>query len=244
MNTKQLIKHGLLLLLTLFSVWESVEAQRQRQQNRPYADYRYFHLGFHVGMHVQDLMVYNSGDTFTPPESSMLPPLYAEAPIYAPGFSVGLVLDYSPWINWDIRLEPTLHLSERTLAFSSGGQEVERLSSRSNLIEVPLLLKYASVRLNNIRPYMVGGAYAALQIGQKKGGELRYKPLEYGVKVGVGCDFYLPYFKLCPELSFSYGLGDVVEHYRPDINQDIRYRYTTALSAAYARMIMLTFHFE
>ena len=62
--------------------------------------------------------------------------------------------------------------------------------------------------------------------------------------MGVGCDIYLPFFKLCPELSLSYGLGDVIQHERPDIADDARFRFTQVLRSATPRMILLTFHFE
>jgi porT protein len=163
---------------------------------------------------------------------------------YTPGFSVGLIADYTIKLNWELRFVPTLHLSERSISFSDGENQIERFSSRSNLIEFPLLLKYSSQRMNNIRPYMLAGGYAALQIGQKRGDVIHFKPLEYGLKVGIGCDIYLPFFKLCPELSLSYGLGDAIQHERPDIADDARYQFTQALRSATPRMILLTFHFE
>lgn len=219
-------------------------AQRQEVQRRPYADYRTFHLGFHVGMHTQDLAIVNSGEVSSLGGGALGVPLYGEMMHYTPGFSVGLIADYTLKLNWELRFVPTLHLSERSISFSNGKEQVEQLSSRSNLIEFPLLLKYSSERMNNIRPYMLLGGYAALQIGQKRGDAIHFKPLEYGLKVGIGCDIYLPFFKLCPELSFSYGLGDVIQHQRPDIADDARYQYTQALKSALPRMILLTFHFE
>ena len=234
-------------LLTFLLLGGSVAVawgQKQVVQRRPYADYRVFHLGFHVGMHTQDLAIINSGSTSSSASGAPSAPLYGEVMDYTPGFSVGLIADYTIKLNWELRFVPTLHLSERAISFSDGEKQIERLSSRSNLIEFPLLLKYSSQRMNNIRPYMLAGGYAALQIGQKRGDAVHFKPVEYGLKVGVGCDIYLPFFKLCPELSLSYGLGDVIQHERPDIADDARFRFTQALRSATPRMILLTFHFE
>ena len=36
-------------------------AQRERVKNQPYADMKWFHLGFHVGLHTQDLILTRSG---------------------------------------------------------------------------------------------------------------------------------------------------------------------------------------
>ena len=236
-----LIRWLLLLGTTLLLL--PLNAQIRRPQNRPYADYRHFHLGFHVGMNVQDLAVFNSGASF-----GSNPARYGTIAMYSPGFSVGMIGNWSPVIGIDIRLIPTLHLGERALTYTTLPRDEntppERFGLRSNLIEIPLMIKYSSRRLNNVRPYVTAGFYGAVEIGQKRNPEVLFKPFDYGVKVGLGCDFYLPYFKLSPELCFSFGFSDVVEHNRPDMTDDVRLYYTTALSKALSRMIVLTFNFE
>lgn len=233
----------MLLGVFLFSIASPLFAQKEVLKRRPYADYRTFHLGFHVGTHVQDLVIANSG-FLRNPSSASPHPLFATVSNYTPGFSVGLIVDYTIIQDLELRLQPTLHLSERQITYSDGTQELERLGFRSNIIELPLMLKYSSRRLNNIRPYVIGGVYGGLQIGQRKLDAVRFRPLDYGFRIGVGCDFYLPFFKLCPELSFSFGLPDVIEHNRPDIWEDNRYDYTQAIRRASARLIQLTFNFE
>ena len=37
------------------------------------------------------------------------------------------------------------------------------------------------------------------------------------VEVGLGCDFYLPFFKLIPELKFCFGLANLLKKDRPDL---------------------------
>ncbi len=237
------ILRGMLLLIVLMGSIVSLKAQKEVPQRRPYADHRTFHLGFHVGMHVQDLVIANSGFVRNP-STANAQPLFATIANYTPGFSVGLIADYTIVLNWELRLQPTLHLSERQITYSDGTQEVERLGFRSNIIELPLMMKYSSRRLNNIRPYISGGVYGALQVGQRKMDAVHFTPLDYGVKFAVGCDIYLPFFKLCPELSFSYGIPDVIERNRPDIWDDSRYDYTKTIGRASSRMVLLTFNFE
>ena len=175
--TSSLWRWFLLTLLFLGGSVAVARGQKQVVQRRPYADYRVFHLGFHVGMHTQDLAIINSGSTSSSASGAPSAPLYGEVMDYTPGFSVGLIADYTIKLNWELRFVPTLHLSERAISFSDGENQIERLSSRSNLIEFPLLLKYSSQRMNNIRPYMLAGGYAALQIGQKRGDAVHFKPL-------------------------------------------------------------------
>jgi len=65
-----------------------------------------------------------------------------------------------------------------------------------------------------------------------------------GVEFGFGCDIYLPYFKLCPELKFCFGLADVLEPDRSDLANPLDRVYSQALSRATSRLIVLTFNFE
>ena len=37
-------------------------AQKERVRNQPYADLKWLHLGFHVGIHSQDLLLTHTGD--------------------------------------------------------------------------------------------------------------------------------------------------------------------------------------
>lgn len=229
-----------LLLATLLPTGVAY-AQKERPKNRPYADYRHFHLGFHIGFHTQDLVIANYGRTL----QGAIAPLFAEVGSFSPGFSVGIIANYSPVLDLDLRLLPTLHLAERTIAYANAAKEpIEKFALRSNMVELPLMIKYSSRRLNNIRPYITGGVYGALVIGQRKGSPVKFKPFDYGGKIGIGCDIYLRYFKLSPELTLSYGIPNVIEYNRPDMAEDARLVYTQTLKRASTRMILFTINFE
>jgi hypothetical protein len=209
-------------------------------QNQPYSDYKLYHLGFHVGFHSQDLLLTNSG--MASPDGKIL---YAAIPDYSPGFSVGVIGDLflNPYMN--LRLTPTIHFGDRIISFKDLGNEEEtHVSVRSNYLSVPLDLKISSMRLNNCRPYVLGGVYGALDLGRKKGYQLLMKQLDYGFEFGFGCNFYMPYFKLAPEIKFKFGLPDIMEHDRPDLLREADKVYTNALSKATTRMVVVTFNFE
>lgn len=62
---------------------------------------------------------------------------------------------------------------------------------------------------------------------------------------GLGCDFYLPYFKLIPELKFCFGLTDVIDHERKDLTDDpSKLKITQSIKKATSAMVVLTFYFE
>ena len=86
-------------------------AQKEKVKNQPYADLKWFHLGFHVGLHAQDLILTNSG-VATNGET-----WYAEIPNYSPGFSVGVIGDMylNPYFN--LRFTPTIHFGDKKIVF-------------------------------------------------------------------------------------------------------------------------------
>ncbi len=216
-----------------------VWAQKELVKIQPYADHKLFHLGFHVGMHAQDMILTHSGVT-TNGET-----WFAEIPSYSPGFSVGVIGDMflNPFLN--LRVTPTLHFGDKNVVFREKGTGEEFTTNvRSNYVTLPIDLKYTALRLNNYRPYLIGGIYGALDMGRKKGNPLLLKGVDFGLEIGFGCDFYLPYFKLCPELKFCFGLVDLLEKDRPDLVDKEMLKYTDALSKATSRMVVLSFNFE
>lgn len=228
-------------LLCLSIGVEGAYAQVRRQiQLRPYADYRRYHFGFHVGTHLQDLAINNQLPEGVAPGGAMC----AEIGRYAPGFSVGLVADYTFILGLDLRVMPTLNLGERNLMYRLPNGAAERISTRSNSIELPIVLQYSSRRNGNIRPYVNLGGFASMQLGQRKSDPVRWTLLDYGLRFGIGCDFYLAWFKLCPELSFSYGFAPIVDRNRPDLADDRRIAYTHALGRTTSKTIVLSFYFE
>ena len=105
-------------------------AQKERVRNQPYADLKWLHLGFHVGIHSQDLLLTHTG-VMTNGET-----WFAEIPSYSPGFSVGVIGDMymNPYFN--LRFTPSIcvlrrqSISEiRNLSF--GNRLRERNSSRT-----------------------------------------------------------------------------------------------------------------
>jgi len=215
-------------------------AQKERVKNQPYADMKLFHLGFHVGLHTQDLILTNTGVQTAAGET-----WFAEIPTYSPGFSVGVIGDMflNPYFN--LRFIPTLHFGDKKFVFREyeSGEEYTT-NVRSSYLTFPLEVKYSSFRLNNYRPYLTAGGYGAIDLGRKKGEALLLKGMDLGITVGIGCDIYFPWFKLCPELKFSFGLKNLLETNRPDLADPALEVYTQALSKATSRMIVLTFNFE
>lgn len=228
------------LLFFIVAFLGSTFAQSQRLQNQPYADQKVFHFGFMVGMHTQDLMLTQSGHVNENGEV-----WFSEIPHYSPGFSVGLITDL--YINnyMNLRAIPTLHLGSKDFVFKeqTSGEEF-KTGTRNNYLTLPLQVKFATGRVNNYRPYLVLGGYGSLELSSRKNRPVLLKPYDYGIEVGVGCDFYLPLFKFSPELKFCFSLTDLYEKNRPDLVDAELMKYALSISKATQRLIVLSFNFE
>ena len=228
-------------LILVFSLFGSILfAQKQTVKNQPYGDYKLYHFGITVGMNFQDMILTNSGLTTGNGET-----WFATIPNYSPGFTVGLIADLflNPYMN--LRFTPSLSFGDKAFEFVELESD-ERFKSivRSNYLMAPFDLKIRSMRLNNYRPYVIAGVYTALDLGIKRDEPLLLKPMNYGITIGLGCDFYLPIIKIAPEIRFCFGLNNVVEKNRTDLTDFSLIKYSDALTKGMPRMVIITFNFE
>ena len=233
------MKRIFIIIGLILSLPVALFAQQEKVKNQPYVDNKLFHLGFHVGLHAQDMILTHSG------ANTNGEVWFAEIPSYSPGFSVGVIGDMylNPYFN--LRFTPTINFGDKKFVFNEqeSGDEF-RTSVRSSYLTFPLSVKYSAMRLNNFRPYLVGGIYTAFDLGRKRGNPMLLKGTDFGLEFGLGCNLYLPFFRLCPELKFSFGLLDLLEKDRSDLQGQETIKYSDALSKATSRMVTLTFNFE
>lgn len=236
MNKKKIY----IVTIFIFALLANASAQRQKLQNQPYADQKIFHFGFMVGLHTQDLMLTQSGHVNENGEV-----WFSEIPYYSPGFTVGIITDLYLNRFMNLRAIPTLHLGSKDFVFKeqTSGEEF-RTGLRNNYITLPLQVKFTAGRVNNYRPYMILGGYGSVELASRKNQPILQKPYDYGIEVGVGCDFYLPLFKFSPEIKLCFGLTDVLEKNRSDLVEQELMKYPLSLSKATQRMIVVAFNFE
>ncbi len=235
------MKRGSAILLLLVAAVIGLQAQELRIQNRPYLDQRFLHYGFFVGVNMMDLELKNNG--YVDPESGEQ--WYADVDNYQPGFTVGVLgeLRLSKYLG--LRLQPTIYFGQKHIAMHeqvSGRDTTQNL--KSTYISVPVLLKVAAPRYNNFRPYVVAGAAPSVDLTMKKHNAILTDRFDCFIEVGMGCDIYLPFFKLIPELRFSFGLRDIIVHDRKDLIDGSLLKFTKGLDRGRANMVSLTFYFE
>ena len=164
---------------------------------------------------------------------------------FSPGFNVGLVGDLyiCPYLN--LRFTPTLLFGNKTVELREDHSDTRRtVDLKSTYIMMPVSIKYSAKRLNNYCPYLSLGVAPTIDISKKRNDLLRLNTYDTYLEVGVGCDIYLPFFKLIPELKFCFGLSDVVKHKRNDLVDPLDIKYTQAVSKAFSRLVVLSIYFE
>lgn len=163
------------------------------------------------------------------------------------GFNVGLIGELRLNEFLDLRFEPGLFYSRRLLGFPGFASDNDALREvKSTYISFPLLLKAGTRRFGNIKPYIIGGAGVALNLGSNQdsmddnsSGTFRMKKTVVNYELGFGIDFYLEYFKFSPSIRGVFALTDELV---PD--DDPQSPWTGNIEAMKTRGIFINFTFE
>lgn len=225
---------------------------REKLANRPYADQKRIHLGFSVGLHFQDLNFTHNGYIADNNQRWV-----AEVPAFSPGFCVNVLGDLRLHKYLNLRLTPGMYFGSKTITmidYNNPNPEVSpeegfpskvQQTVKSAYVVVPLDLKISGDRQRNVRPYVTVGAMAAFDVSKKRSEYLTFNPADAYLTVGLGCDFYLPFFKFIPEIKFCFGLTDILRHDRPDlVDNPHQYIMTQSLSKVKSNMVVINFYFE
>ena len=226
----------------------------RRGQHKPYIDLRPLHFGILVGMNLQDIEFENTGPQTIVDEDGTTHEelILCDADKWNPGFSVGVLGELRLSNHFSLRLTPTMHFGAKHLTFlnmkvldEQGNPLRQTQDMKNTYVSLPIDLKFAAPRWNNHRPYIMAGINPTINLTSGEQDMVRIKRYNTMVEIGVGCDFYLPFFKLIPELKFCFGLGDVLDHNHINELRDANLRaYAGSVSSAQSKMIVLTFYFE
>ncbi len=233
----------------------AVMAQLERQvQNKPYTDLRQLHFGILVGMNLQDLEFENVGPQTVVHEDGTVSEelILCEADKWSAGFTVGVLAEWRLHDNFSLRFTPQMHFGAKHLTFidtkktdQMGEPYRQTQDLKNTYVSLPIDLKFAAPRWNNHRPYIMAGINPVINLTGSESDIIRLKRYNTMLEIGLGCDFYLPFFKLIPELKFCFGLGDVLDHQHVNELRDENLRtYANSVSSAQSKMIVLTFYFE
>ena len=239
--TRNMARCLLFLLLIISGTAQSYARWGEKVPNRQYADLKRWHWGFSVGTHVQDMNFTHSG--FVSEDGSQW---QMEIPSFSPGFNATVLGDLRLHRYFNLRLSPGIYFGSKSVQmydYVSGAKEMQDI--KSAYVVIPLDLKISGERLHNTRPYFTVGAMGVLDISKKRSDPIVTNSFDTMLTVGLGCDFYLPFFKLCPEIKFCFGLTDILKHDRPDLDENpTMFNITQSLSKVKSNMVVLSFYFE
>ena len=232
----------ILYIIYLFSA--SAEAQlftKERVLNNENFDKPRLSYGYYLGLNSYDFNIdYKSN-------------LKDIQVIKSTGFNVGLVGNIRINDFFDLRLEPGLVMSNRTLSYSGtyfeglifDESDTER-EIRSTYIHIPLLLKISTKRINNIKPFIVAGVSTALNLSSNQDnpddnsqGNFRLKKNNIFYEMGIGIDIYLTWFKFTPSIRGVFSLID--EHVK---DFDSNSPWTRNISKMQTRGVFVNFTFQ
>lgn len=227
-------------LFSFLSSSQTAQAQTRKVMNRPYIDQRRFHYGFLAGVQLQDIELEQNG--FTDENGNQW---FAENPNYEPGFSVGILGEFYLTQHLALRIIPSMHFGTKNMTFRNelnGERQYQNI--KSTYFSVPVNVKFAAERFNNYRPYIVAGIDPMLDLTVKKQKQYLLHNTDCYLELGMGCDFYLPFFKFIPEIKFLYGLTNIINKDRSDIIDESQMIFTQSVNRAKSKMIVITLYFE
>lgn len=247
---KRLLFNILLLVLCVITA----SAQQQKVQNRPYTDLRKIHFGVLVGTHLQDLEFVNRGPQMVTADDGTTgqQTIVMDQDRWDAGFTVGVLAELRLSTYFQFRVAPAMYFGTRHLMLHNitkldgDGNPTEKTQElKTAYISTAFELIAAAPRFNNHRPYVMVGINPMLNLSGKDDDIVKLKSSDAYLELGLGCDFYLPFFKLRPELKFMYGLSNCLDtkHGEKMRNSEL-IPYANSVTEAHSKIIALSFYFE
>lgn len=229
-----------LSLLLLLSVGFQLQAQFNVFSKDPIVDMENFqkqrlHWGYFLGFNMYDFKIDYKEDA---------PEIQIESPL---SFNVGLVGNLRLHEYLDLRLEPGLYYTQRNLTFPGLENPRDRLREvKSTYIHIPLLLKFSSLRVGNLRPYLTGGFSASYNLSsnfnsQEDNYEQRFRmeQMTYNYELGFGVDIFMEWFIFSPSIRGVFGLQNELI---PDNNPNSPWTGNVETMRTRAIFVNFTFH--
>jgi hypothetical protein len=230
------------------SVSVGLNAQLRTQLNQLDHDEKRYHFGINLG--------YNKSHfSFTHHPRFINPVLNGDSvmtieSINSTGLNLAWLVNLNIGQHLDIRTYPlNLTFSEKAFEYGLtypdvplGEGKLTLKKVQSITLSLPLLLKFSSDRIGNMKVYTIFGGkvdYDLASNANKRNAEelIRLKALDYGLEGGLGFHIYFPYFVLTPELKVSWGMSNL--HSR-----NANLKFSSNVDQIYSRMISFSLTVE
>ncbi len=219
------MKRIVLFITTLFLLQANLGfGQRERIINLPTEDERKLHFGYYLGLNNNSYKISYLSETDA---NTPLPPTLSEFFVEVNesiGFNLGFIVDLRLHKNINLRFEPGLMSNSKELIFYNeeylkypayNGTTNNIRDVSSTFLHLPLLFKFSTDRLNNIRPYVIGGVAYDYNFSSNEDnrddnydGEFRTTTHNFMYEVGIGMDFYFYFFKFSPSIRGVFAINN------------------------------------
>lgn len=225
----------IVLVLMLAAGVTHAQKFRWAPRNNPNYDDRRWTYGFLIGIHQSAYQIKYSNDFTVENEPDDIDTVQSVLPDWSSGFSLGFIVNYRINEFFDLRVTPKVAFYENTLRYNYTDGTHKDLLVETTMVELPLLLKYKSMRRGNVRMYVVGGVKPGIEASGKKelrniSTSLEVKNLNTCLEAGIGLDLYFPLFKFSPEIRFSRGITDILDNSRNDYGRPLKYVNTNTIT--------------
>lgn len=198
---------GVLLLTTLQQAHSQSQGYTRRYME--FYDDKPIRYGFLFAMPLTRFNLQHS-NAFLNADSAFL----IQSPVKA-GFRMGFTVNAALSKHFDLRTTPSVTLYERQVKYSYPGGTEKIETRESTWIEIPLLVKFKSVRRANSRMYMLAGATFGVETNVRRQRANNFNSLstqstDLTLDYGVGFEQFFEFFKFAPELRFSHGMGNML----------------------------------
>jgi hypothetical protein len=183
--------------------------------------------------------------------------LYADVSRVLPGFQVSIISDLRLNDSWNLRFMPGISFGSREVWFYTyDGNQPGAIANVPNadtkvalgpsFLDFPLHFKYRAQRVNNYRPYVIGGINFRYDMSVKKeyvdetNEYMKFNPADLYLEIGFGVDTYLKYFKFAPEIKLAVGMLNIMTD---DIRPPHSF-FVNSIERATSYIVMLNFNFQ
>ncbi|HSV89431.1 MAG TPA: outer membrane beta-barrel protein [Bacteroidales bacterium] len=226
MKHRQICLCAVLSLLVTLSSSGALSGQRRLpvRQNLPHYDYRPYHFGFALGVNKMNFAIRPVGSDSLRILNALPGNQHGALGSILPrpeyGFHIGIVSNLRLAPMFDLRFVPTLAFGERFLEYrflQGNNQSLISQPFEVTYIELPLHLKYKSMRMSNVRAYVLGGFKFSIDLSSNQFKDEAEPELIFArtlrddlhYELGAGFDFYFYYFKFSVEVKASFGMRDL-----------------------------------
>ena len=205
----------IVLLVGLFGPGR-LQAQNFEQTNLPNYDERLLHFGFTLGVHQSSFRLAYSDEY----SSGALDSLHSIQPDNSTGFSIGFLANFHVLQYLDLRPMFKVAFYEYPVNYHYTDGTIRPQRPEAAYVEMPLTVKYRSLRRRNFGMYLVGGVTPGIQVGGRRADDdnedlLHIHTEDLKLEYGLGLDIYYPLFKFSPELRVAHGIRNMV---RPNVS--------------------------